>query len=92
VKVSPEHDTPKSIMLKTLISHIPNIAICFLFLVFYNNYLIFVATQTFALIASSIFQKFPAPWAKEEFHVPMVKLGLFGFQRGAGYQEKVRMY
>jgi hypothetical protein len=71
IRVSPEHDTPRSIMI--------------LFLSFYNNYLIYVATQTFALIATSIFQKFPAPWAKEDFNAPMVKPGLFGFPRGAGY-------
>ncbi|UCG01622.1 MAG: hypothetical protein JSW11_18680 [Candidatus Heimdallarchaeota archaeon] len=85
IKVSPEHDTPRSIIIKTVVSHIPNVAICLLFLVFYNNYLIFIATQTFALIATSIFQKFPAPWAKEDFHAPMVKPGLFGFPRAAGY-------
>ncbi len=87
IRVSPEHDTPRSIMIKTLVSHIPNVAICLLFLLFYNNYLLYVATQTFALIATSIFQKFPAPWAKEDFHAPMVKPGLFGFPHGAGYRE-----
>ena len=75
-------------MIKTLVSHIPNVAICLLFLSFYDNYLIFIATQTFALIATSIFQKFPAPWAKEEFNAPRVKPGLFGFSRAAGYQEE----
>lgn len=85
VYVSPEHDTPRSIILKTLISHIPNVAICLLFLIIYNNYLIYVATQIFALVASSIFQKFPAPWAKEEFHAPMTKPGIFGLPGGTGY-------
>ncbi|MHA2226420.1 MAG: hypothetical protein ACXAC8_14520 [Candidatus Hodarchaeales archaeon] len=85
IRVSPEHDTPRSIIIKTVVSHLPNVAICLLFLSIYNNYLLFVATQTFALIATSIFQKFPAPWAKEDFHAPMVKPGLFGFPRGAGY-------
>jgi len=85
IRVSPEHDTPRSIMIKTFVSHVPNMAICLLFLSFYNNYLIYVATQTFALIATSIFLKFPAPWAKGDFHAPMVKPGLFGFPRGAGY-------
>ncbi len=85
VHVSPEHDTPKSIKLKTLVSHVPNVAICLCFLVIYENYLIYVATQTFALIATSIFQKFPAPWVKGNFHAPMTKPGLFGLPRGAGY-------
>ena len=90
IRVSPEHDTPRSIMIKTFFSHVPNVAICLLFLSLYNNYLIFVATQTFALIATSIFQKFPAPWAKEDFNAPMVKSGLFGFPHGAGYQGKIK--
>lgn len=85
IYVSPEHDTPKSIKLKTLVSHIPNVAICLCFLVIYENYLIYIATQTFALIASSIFQKFPAPWAKGNFNAPMTKPGLFGLPHGAGY-------
>jgi hypothetical protein len=87
IRVSPEHDTPRSIRIKTFVSHIPNVAICLLFLSIFNNYLIFVATQTFALIATSVSQKFPSPWAKEDFHAPMIKPGLFGFPRGAGYQE-----
>lgn len=90
IRISPEHDTPRSIRIKTFVSHIPNVAICLLFLSIFNNYLIFVATQTFALIATSVSQKFPSPWAKEHFHTPMIKPGLFGFPRGAGYQENVR--
>ncbi len=85
VYVSPEHDTPRSIKLKTAVSHIPNVLICLCFLVIYNNYLIYVATQTFALIASSIFQKFPAPWAKEHIHAPMTSPSLFGLPHGMGY-------
>ena len=89
VYVSPEHDTPKSIKLKTIVSHIPNVAICLGFLVIYENYLIYVALQTFALIATTIFQKFPAPWAKGHFHAPMTKPGLLGFPHGAGYSGKI---
>jgi len=85
IYVSPEHDTPKSIIIKTVVCHIPNIAICLGFLTIWNNYAIYIILQTFALIASSIFQKFPAPWAKELFHAPMVKPGLFGLPRGSGY-------
>lgn len=88
VYVSPEHDTPKSIRLKTLVCHIPNIAITLGFLTLWNNYVIFIILQTFALLASTIFQKFPAPWAKENFHAPMVKTGIFGLFRGSGYLGK----
>lgn len=89
IYVSPEHDTPRSIKIKTLVCHIPNVAICLGFLVIYQNYLIYVLIQTFALIASTIFQKFPAPWTKEEFHAPMTKPGLFGLPHGAGYLDKL---
>lgn len=85
VYVSPEHDTPKSIIVKTLVCHIPNVLICFGFLVIWNNYVIFISFQTLALIASIIFQKFPAPWAQQQFHAPMVKPGIFGLPHGSGY-------
>ncbi len=85
VYVSPEHDTPKSIKLKTLASHIPNVALCLLFLVLYENFWLFIFTQTFALIATTIFQKFPAPWAKGEFNAPKTKRGIFGLPRGGGF-------
>ena len=88
VYVSPEHDTPKSIKFKTLISHIPNVALCLLLLIFYENYWLYVFTQTFALIATTIFQKFPAPWAKGNFRAPMVKPGIFGLPYGSGYEEE----
>jgi hypothetical protein len=85
VYVSPEHDTPWSIKMKTMVSHIPNVALCLLFLVIYNNYLLYVLTQMFGLMAAAIFQKFPAPWAKGKFHAPMSKPGMFGMPHGSGY-------
>ncbi|MFX1378376.1 MAG: hypothetical protein ACFFA4_04730 [Promethearchaeota archaeon] len=91
VYVSPEHDTPKSIIIKTLVCHIPNIAICLGFLTIWNNYAIYVLLQTFALIASTIFQKFPAPWAKGEFNAPMVKTGIGGLARGSGYLDEKKI-
>ncbi len=60
-------------------------AICLGFLTIWNNYAIYIAIQTFALLASTIFQKFPAPWAKGHFHAPMVKPGIGGYPRGTGY-------
>ena len=41
-----------------------------------------------ALISSAIAQRFPAPWAKGNFHAPMVKTGIFGLPYGSGYLEK----
>ena len=87
--ISPEHDSPRSIMIKTMVCHIPNVAICLGFLVLYDNYFLYVAFQSFALLASTIFQKFPAPWAKGEFHAPMTQRGVFGMPRGLGYKEEL---
>jgi len=40
------------------------------------------------LLSSAIAQRFPAPWAKGNFHAPMVKSGIFGLPYGSGYEEK----
>lgn len=77
--------SPESIVIKTLVCHIPNVAISLGFLVIWNNYMLYVSLYIFALIASTIFQKFPAPWAKGQFHAPMAKPGIFGYPHGAGY-------
>ncbi|KAL3922071.1 MAG: hypothetical protein SGILL_002401 [Bacillariaceae sp.] len=85
IYISPEHDTPKSIIVKTAACHIPNVAICLFFLNSYGNYFMFLFWQTLALVAASIFQKFPAPWAEGEFDAPMTQPGVFGLPRGLGY-------
>ena len=85
IYVSPEHDTPKSIIRKTLVSHIPNVALCLVYMMIYNNFFIFMVLQAFGLVAASIFQRFPAPWSKGKFDAPMTKKGIFGLPHGAGY-------
>jgi len=80
-----EHDTPRSIIFKTILCHIPNVVISLGFLIIWNNYAIYIMLFIFALVASTIFQRFPAPWAKGKFHAPMVKLGIGGLPHGAGY-------
>lgn len=87
VYVSPEHDSPRSIKIKTLFSHIPNVALCLSLLVIYENYWIFIILQSLALIATTIFQKFPPPWVNGNFRAPLTKRGIFGLKRGAGYTE-----
>jgi hypothetical protein len=89
IYISPEHDTPQSIIVKTAVCHIPNVAICLAFLNQYDNYALFVLWQTMALVAASIFQKFPAPWAQaKKFDAPMTQPGIFGLPRGLGYIEE----
>jgi len=88
IYVSPEHDTPKSILVKTFACHLPNGAISLAFLTIWGNYVIFIFIFIIALVSSSIAQKFPAPWAKGNFHAPMVKSGIFGLPYGSGYEEK----
>lgn len=90
IYVSPEHDTPKSIIIKTLACHIPNVAISLGFLTIWNNYGIYITFFIFALVASTIFQKLPAPWAKGRFHAPRVKLGIAGLPHGAGYLGEIK--
>jgi hypothetical protein len=92
IYVSPEHDTPKSIIVKTLACHIPNVAISLGFLTIWNNYGIYITFFISALVASTIFQKFPAPWAKGNFHAPMTKPGIAGLPHGAGYLGEINKY
>jgi len=54
----------------------------------YSYFLILSKTSIIALILSTISQRFPAPWAKGNFHAPMVKPGIFGLPLGTGYEEK----
>jgi hypothetical protein len=88
IYVSPEHDTPSSIILKTFVCHLPNVTISLGFLTIWGNYLLFIFIFIIALISSTIAQKFPAPWAKGTFHAPMVKSGIFGLPYGSGYIKK----
>lgn len=88
IYVSPEHDTPKSILIKTFACHIPNALISLSFLTIWDNYAIFIFIFIIALLSSTIAQRFPAPWAKGNFHAPMVKYGIFGLPLGSGYEDK----
>jgi len=88
IYISPEHDTPKSILIKTFACHVPNVLISLVFLTIWGNYAIFLLIFIMALVSSTISQRFPAPWAKGTFHAPMVKTGIFGLPYGSGYEEK----
>ena len=89
VYISPEHDSPRSIIVKTAACHIPNVALCLAFLCRYDNYAMFVGFQTLALVAAAIYQHFPTPWAQGTFDAPMTQPGLFGLPRGMGYKEEI---
>ena len=88
IYVSPEHDTPKSILIKTFTCHLPNSLISLGFLTIWSNYALFICIFIIALTSSTIAQRFPAPWAKGNFHAPMVKSGIFGLPYGSGYEKK----
>ena len=66
----------------------PNVLIGLLYLTIWSNYGIFIIIFIIALISSTVSQRFPAPWAKGNFHAPMVKSGIFGLPYGSGYEEK----
>ncbi len=88
IYVSPEHDTPRSILIKTFTCHLPNVLLSLGFLSIWGNYTIFISFFIIALVSSTIFQRFPAPWAKGKFHAPAFKSGIMGYPYGSGYIEK----
>ena len=86
VYISPEHDSPKSIKIKTLVTHIPNVTLCLIFLVLYENYAVFIALQTLALVGCSINMRMPAPWSQERTPPARRASSIFwGLPRCGGY-------
>jgi hypothetical protein len=85
VYISPEHDSPLSIKIKVLATHIPNITACLIFYAIYQNSFLFVGLQTWALLGASLAMRMPAPWSKEDTPPATRSPGLFGFPRASGY-------
>jgi hypothetical protein len=85
VYVSPEHDSPWSIKVKTVTTHIPNITACLVFYALYGNHAVFVALQTWALVGASIAMRMPAPWSREVIRPATRSAGLLGLTRASGY-------
>jgi hypothetical protein len=85
VYISPEHDSPWSIQVKVFATHIPNITACLIFFALYENYAIFIALQTWALLGASLAMRMPAPWSREITPPATRSTGLFGFKRASGY-------
>jgi hypothetical protein len=85
VYISPEHDSPWSIKVKTVVTHIPNITACLIFFALYGNHAILIALQTWALVGASIGMRMPAPWSREVTPPATRSAGLFGLIRASGY-------
>jgi hypothetical protein len=85
VYISPEHDSPLSIKIKVVATHIPNITACLIFFALHENYAIFVALQTWALVGASLAMRMPAPWSREVTPPATRSVGLFGLRRASGY-------
>lgn len=86
IYISPEHDSPKSIKLKTMCTHIPNVTLCLIFLALYGNLVIFIALQTLALVGCSINMRMPAPWSIEKTPPARREQSMFwGLPRCGGY-------
>jgi len=85
VYISPEHDSPWSIKVKVLATHIPNITACLIFFSIYENYTIFIALQTWALLGASVAMRMPTPWSQEVTPPATRTSGLFGLKRASGY-------
>lgn len=85
VYISPEHDSPWSIKFKVVATHIPNITASLIFFAIYENYAIFVALQTWALLGASLAMRMPAPWSREVTPPATRSPGMFGLTRASGY-------
>jgi hypothetical protein len=85
VYISPEQDSPWSIKLKVVATHIPNITACLIFFALYENYAIFVALQTWVLVGASLGMRMPAPWSREVTPAATRSDGFFGLPRASGY-------
>ena len=88
VYVSPEHDTPESIRSKVPRTHIPNMTLCLTWFACYQNYHLFIALQTLALLAASFGMRMPAPWSRESTPAARRVPGLLGLPRAGGYIEE----
>jgi len=86
IYISPEHDSPKSIKIKTFFTHIPNVTLCLIFLAIHGNYMIFIALQILALVGCSVNMRMPAPWSKESTPAARREPSKFwGLPRCGGY-------
>ncbi|MEH6568264.1 MAG: hypothetical protein V7709_04255 [Halioglobus sp.] len=85
VYVSPEHDSPESIRKKVPRTHIPNMTLCLTYFAIYQNYWIFIAWQTVALLAASYGMRMPPPWSRESTPPARRVPGLLGLPRAGGY-------
>lgn len=85
VYVSPEHDSPASIRAKVPRTHIPNMTLCLTYFAIYQNYWIFIALQTVALLAASFGMRMPAPWSREPTPPARRVPGLLGLPRAGGH-------
>jgi hypothetical protein len=85
VYVVPEHDTPRSLKLKVVCSHIPYMTLCLTYLAIYDNQWIFSLLFTLALTGAAVFLRFPPWWEKEDVVAPRTTPGLFGLPHAAGY-------
>jgi hypothetical protein len=66
IYVTPEHNILEWNIKKVLYGHIPNIVITLTYLSMYGNAGIFVLCQTFALVASTYFMRFPPFWGNND--------------------------
>jgi hypothetical protein len=86
IYISPEHDSPKSIKLKVPLTHVPNVTLSLIFFILYQNYAIFIALQTLALLGASIHMRMPAPWSTDKTPAARREPSIFwGLPRCGGY-------
>lgn len=88
VYVLPEHDTPETLKLKTFACHIPNLSLTLTHLVLYENKLLFILFQTFALLSCSLKLRFPSPFSKEFIDAARCEAGMCGLPVAVGFVEE----
>ncbi|WND03511.1 hypothetical protein QGN29_03880 [Temperatibacter marinus] len=85
IYISPEHDSPYSIPLKTFASHIPNVTLCLIYMGLYQSYMVVIALQTLALIGCTIGMRMPPFWSTEQTPAAR-RIRFFGpIYRAGGY-------
>jgi hypothetical protein len=86
VWVSPEHDTPWSIIRKVIVTHIPNVTMTLTWFVLYRNAALWVAVESMALVGACVFMRFPPWWEPDHVLAPTTGPAFAGLIRATGYE------
>lgn len=83
--IAPEHDSRYSIILKTIVVHIPQTLLSVIYVTLYNNFLILIGIQTIALVGATIYMRMPPFWSKKPTPLARKYRLPFGLVYAGGY-------